>query len=190
MRIAVIGTGAAGRTVASALAKGGHDVVVGTRSPEATAAREDWQAVGVPLVPLGEAAAGADLVVNLTNGNASVEALRQVGPSLDGVVILDVANPLDLSRGFPPTLSVKDTDSLAEQIQRTILRPGHFLGECKWTSSPIDMDVLMALQAKARKLTLDDSPLWVLASRSGFRPALHRRAEEGNLLLLTPADLY
>jgi 8-hydroxy-5-deazaflavin:NADPH oxidoreductase len=120
MRIAVIGTGAAGRTVASALARGGHDVVVGTRSPEATAARDDWQDTDVPLVPLGEAAAGADLVVNLTNGNASVEALRQVGPSLDGVVVLDVANPLDFSGGFPPTLSVKDTDSLAEQIQRAL----------------------------------------------------------------------
>ena len=48
-----IGTGPAGRTVASALAEGGHDVVVGTRSPEATAAREDWQGVGVPLVALG-----------------------------------------------------------------------------------------------------------------------------------------
>jgi predicted dinucleotide-binding enzyme len=29
-----------------------------------------------------------------------------------------VANPLDPSSGFPPTLTVKDTDSLAEQIQR------------------------------------------------------------------------
>jgi predicted dinucleotide-binding enzyme len=32
-------------------------------------------------------------------------------------VLLDVANPLDFSHGFPPTLSVKDTDSLGEQIQ-------------------------------------------------------------------------
>ena len=37
---------------------------------------------------------------------------------LSGKVIVDVANPLDFSQGFPPTLSVKDTDSLAEQIQR------------------------------------------------------------------------
>jgi hypothetical protein len=37
---------------------------------------------------------------------------------LAGTVLLDVSNPLDGSAGFPPTLSVKDTDSLAEQIQR------------------------------------------------------------------------
>jgi 8-hydroxy-5-deazaflavin:NADPH oxidoreductase len=117
MRVAVIGTGSAGRALATSLTEGGHDVVVGTRDPEATRARDDWQH-DLTLVPLAEAAAGADLVVNLTHGNASVEALRQVGPTLDGVVLLDVANPLDFSRGFPPTLSVKDTDSLAEQIQR------------------------------------------------------------------------
>ncbi|HSV39367.1 MAG TPA: NAD(P)-binding domain-containing protein [Nocardioidaceae bacterium] len=118
MRIALLGTGSAGRALATALARGGHDVVVGTRSPEATAARDDWQGVDLPLLPLSEVAAGADLVVNVTNGMASVEALGQLGSSLDGQVILDVANPLDFSQGFPPSLSVKDTDSLAEQIQR------------------------------------------------------------------------
>lgn len=117
MRIAVIGTGSAGRAVASALATR-HDVVVGTRSPEDTAQREDWQDVELVLVPLADAAEGADLVVNVTNGNASIEALGQVGPSLDGKVVLDVANPLDFSHGFPPQLTVKDSDSLAEQIQR------------------------------------------------------------------------
>ena len=33
-------------------------------------------------------------------------------------MLVDLANPLDFSAGFPPTLSVKDTDSLGEQIQR------------------------------------------------------------------------
>jgi predicted dinucleotide-binding enzyme len=33
-------------------------------------------------------------------------------------VLLDIANPLDFSQGFPPTLFVKDTDSLGETIQR------------------------------------------------------------------------
>ena len=63
--------------------------------------------------------ADADLVVNATNGLASLAALGEVGSDhLAGKVLVDVANPLDFSQGFPPTLSVKDTDSLAEQIQR------------------------------------------------------------------------
>jgi 8-hydroxy-5-deazaflavin:NADPH oxidoreductase len=116
MRIAVIGTGSAGRALAAGLRRIGHDVVVGTRDPEATAQREEWADADLALVVLGEATEGADLVVNATGGMVSLEALAQV--DLEGKVLLDVANPLDFSQGFPPTLSVKDTDSLAEQIQR------------------------------------------------------------------------
>ena len=119
MRIAVIGTGVVGRTLAQAFQRLGHDVVVGTRDPDETSAREEWAGVGVPLQPLGTVAAEADLVVNATAGTASLSALGEVGTQhLTAKVILDVSNPLDFSQGFPPTLSVKDTDSLAEQIQR------------------------------------------------------------------------
>jgi 8-hydroxy-5-deazaflavin:NADPH oxidoreductase len=116
MKIAVIGSGAVGRTLAPAFARLGHEVVVGTRDPEATGQREEWAGGDVPLVAFDAAGDGADLVVNATGGMVSLEALSQV--DLTGKVLLDVANPLDFSAGFPPTLSVKDTDSLAEQIQR------------------------------------------------------------------------
>jgi len=116
MRIAVIGTGVVGRTLATAFGRIGHDVVVGTRDPEATAGREEWVDSDLRLVGLADAGAGADLVVNATTGTASLEALASV--DLDGKVLLDVSNPLDFSQGFPPTLTVQDTDSLAEQIQR------------------------------------------------------------------------
>jgi 8-hydroxy-5-deazaflavin:NADPH oxidoreductase len=118
MRIAVLGTGVAGRTVAGGLARLGHDVVVGTRDPAATRDRDDWDD-GLALAEYATVADGADLVVNATNGLASLAALEAVGADgLAGRVILDLANPLDFSAGFPPTLAVKDTDSLAEQIQR------------------------------------------------------------------------
>ena len=119
MRIAVIGTGVFGRTLAQALHKAGHDVAVGTRDPAETSQREEWAGVDVPLQQLALVAGDAELVVNATNGNASLAALGEVGSDhLAGKVLLDVSNPLDFSQGFPPTLSVKDTDSLAEQIQR------------------------------------------------------------------------
>jgi predicted dinucleotide-binding enzyme len=118
MRIAVLGTGMVGRTLAPAFDRLGHEVVVGTRSPEATRERDDW-ALDLPLAPYAEVAEGVDLVVNATSGNVSLKALEAVGAeALAGKVILDVANPLDFSAGFPPTLTVKDTDSLAEQIQQ------------------------------------------------------------------------
>ena len=132
MKIAVLGTGTVGRTLAGKLSALGHDVVVGTRDPEATASRSDPDAMGNPAFPVwqaehptvglasfAEAAAGAELVVNATGGAGSLEALTRAGAAnLAGKVLLDVSNPLDFSQGFPPSLLVKDTDSLAEQIQR------------------------------------------------------------------------
>jgi 8-hydroxy-5-deazaflavin:NADPH oxidoreductase len=121
MKICVLGTGFAGRTVAPALAALGHEVVVGTRDPDATRAREDWTApaADLPLQGFATVAEGADLVINATNGLGSLAALGEVGAErLAGKVVLDLANPLDFSAGFPPTLAVKDTDSLAEQLQR------------------------------------------------------------------------
>jgi 8-hydroxy-5-deazaflavin:NADPH oxidoreductase len=132
MKIAVLGTGTVGRTVAGKLADLDHDVVVGTRDPDATLARTDtdqmgnppfavWQAEhpAVRLATFADAAGPAELVVNATGGGASLEVLAQAGAeNLAGKVLLDISNPLDFSQGFPPSLFVKDTDSLAEQIQR------------------------------------------------------------------------
>jgi predicted dinucleotide-binding enzyme len=116
MKIAVIGSGVVGRTLGTAFRRLGHDVVVGTRNPEVTAARDEWAGLDLSLSTLAEAGAGAELVVNATTGVASLEALAQV--DLAGKVLVDVSNPLDFTQGFPPTLTVSNSDSLAEQIQR------------------------------------------------------------------------
>jgi predicted dinucleotide-binding enzyme len=55
--------------------------------------------------------------VNATPGAVSLAALEAVGPR-EGQTIVDVSNPLDSSSGFPPSLSICNTDSLAEQLQR------------------------------------------------------------------------
>ena len=74
---------------------------------------------GIAVKTFAAAAADAEVVVNASSGAATIEVLRAAGAeNLAGKVLLDVANPLDFSAGFPPTLFVKDTDSLAEQIQR------------------------------------------------------------------------
>jgi len=118
MRIAVLGTGTVGRTLAPRLAELGHDVSLGTRDPAATRDREGWSELpGVELLAFADATAGADLVVHAGNGASALDLLGQAG-DLSGTVLLDISNPLDFSAGFPPTLSVKDTDSLGEQVQR------------------------------------------------------------------------
>jgi 8-hydroxy-5-deazaflavin:NADPH oxidoreductase len=129
VRVAVLGTGDVGRHLAARSAEVGHDVVVGTREVAATCQRSAgdhpsftaWLAdhPGVQLAPYADAAAGATLVVNASAGVASLDVLAAVGPAtLDGSVLLDVANPLDFSGGFPPRLAIEGDDSLAEQLQR------------------------------------------------------------------------
>ncbi len=132
MNIAVLGTGMVGQALAGRLHELGHAVVVGTRDPEATLARTDpdgmgnppfsaWHAghTGVGLATFADAAAGAELVVNASSGAVALDVLRLAGAdNLAGKILVDIANPLDFSRGFPPSLFVKDTDSLGEQIQR------------------------------------------------------------------------
>ncbi len=132
MRIAVLGTGMVGQAVAARLDELGHDVTVGTRDPAATLSRTDSDPMGNPgvgawasahpsisVTTFAEAAATAELVVNATSGAVSLEALGSAGAeNLAGKVLVDIANPLDFSAGMPPTLFVKDTDSLGEQIQR------------------------------------------------------------------------
>lgn len=132
MRIGVIGTGMVGRALAARFDELGHDVLLGTRDPDATMARDEpdqmgnapmsrWlsEHAGVRLATFADAAAHGTVVVNATGGSTSISALELAGSAnLDGKVLIDVSNALDFSAGFPPTLFVKDTDSLAERIQR------------------------------------------------------------------------
>jgi predicted dinucleotide-binding enzyme len=105
VRIGVLGTGVVGETLSTALRDLGHDVVVGSRT--------------APPATFGEAASHGEIVFNCTSGVHSLEALHAAGAdALAGKVLIDVANPLDFSGGFPPRLSVSGDDSLAEQIQR------------------------------------------------------------------------
>ena len=66
-----------------------------------------------------EAAAHGEFLLNCTVGMASLEALRAADEkNLNGKILIDISNPLDFSKGMPPTLTVCNTDSLGEQIQR------------------------------------------------------------------------
>jgi len=116
MQIAILGTGAVGPALGKALSAAGHQVTIGTRDPEQTKAREQWAEVDLPLAAYQDL--GADIFINATNGSGSLPALQAVGDALNGKVLIDASNPLDFSQGFPPSLSVSNTDSLAEQLQR------------------------------------------------------------------------
>ena len=118
MKIAILGTGAVGPALAKALSAAGHQVTIGTRDPEETRQREQWAGIDLPLAAYRDL--DAEVLINATNGRGSLPALQAVGEALDGKVVIDTSNPLDFSQGFPPSLFVSNTDSLAEQLQREV----------------------------------------------------------------------
>jgi 8-hydroxy-5-deazaflavin:NADPH oxidoreductase len=136
MKIGIIGTGMVGQTLGAKLAELGHTVMIGTRDVAGTLARAEPDAMGNPpygvwakqhsQVKLGtfaEAASHGEIVINAASGGATIAALKIAGEAnLNGKILIDVANPLDFSKGMPPTLSVCNSDSLGEQIQRAFPR--------------------------------------------------------------------
>jgi predicted dinucleotide-binding enzyme len=132
MKVGILGTGGVGRALAEGFVREGHDVLVGTRDVDALMARSEPDRMGTPpfaqwLAEHPGVAVGtfshvgerAELLVNATLGSVSVDVLRAAGlADARGRIVIDASNALDHSGGFPPSLFVVNTDSLAEQIQR------------------------------------------------------------------------
>ena len=109
MKIGVLGTGMVGRAIASRLVALGHEVKMGSRTPDNENAAE-WVAANGARASQGtfaDAAAFGELVFNCTSGDASLVVLRAAGAeNLTGKALVDVANTLDFSQGRPPSLLV------------------------------------------------------------------------------------
>jgi 8-hydroxy-5-deazaflavin:NADPH oxidoreductase len=121
MKIGVLGTGMVGATIATKLIALGNEVMLGSRNAGSEKAVKWARANGANASQgaYAQAARFGEVLFNCTQGTASIEALQSAGAdNLKGKILIDVANPLDFSHGTPPTLSICNTDSLGEQIQR------------------------------------------------------------------------
>jgi predicted dinucleotide-binding enzyme len=119
-RIGVLGTGVVGQTVASKLVEVGHQVMMGSREAgnEQAVGWADQSGEGASAGSFADAAEFGEIVVNATAGTGSLEALDAAGEAnLAGKVLIDVSNPLTFETGRL-TLTVCNTDSVGEQIQR------------------------------------------------------------------------
>jgi predicted dinucleotide-binding enzyme len=120
------------RALAAKMASLDHYVVLGTRDVKAAMAEEKPDAYGNPpfrqwqelhpdvkLAAFADAARHGELLINALAGVGTLPGLRAAGAAnLNGKILIDLANPLDHSKGIPPALFVANTDSLGEQIQR------------------------------------------------------------------------
>jgi predicted dinucleotide-binding enzyme len=121
MRFGILGTGTVGQTLGTRLVQLGHDVKLGSRTAANEKAAKWVSAAGEHAThgTFADAAVFGEMVFNCTGGMVSLAALNEAGAeNLKNKVVVDVSNPLDFSHGFPPTLTVCNTDSVAEQIQR------------------------------------------------------------------------
>lgn len=122
MKVAVLGTGVVGDTIGSKLVELGHQVMMGSRTADnekakAFSAKHGYKA---KIGTFADASQFGEIVINCTSGGGSIEALKLAGESnLNGKVLIDIANPLDFSKGMPPSLSIVNTNSLGEEIQKT-----------------------------------------------------------------------
>jgi predicted dinucleotide-binding enzyme len=120
MKIGILGTGMVGATLGTKLVQLGHHVMMGARetgNPKALT----WLLSAGKTASQGtfaHAASFGEILFNCTAGTVSLDALEMArADNLDDKILIDVANPLDMSKGMPPSLTIVNTDSLGERIQ-------------------------------------------------------------------------
>lgn len=104
MKVAILGTGQVGDSLAKGFKKHGHDVKLGHRDP-----KESYAA----------AAQFGEIAVLCTPWSGTENAIKLSDPrNLAGKVVIDVTNPLNFEPNKPPSLALGFSDSGGEQVQR------------------------------------------------------------------------
>lgn len=120
VKVGILGSGDVGKSFARAFGALGHEVVIGSRSPEKLSDFVGGEGDRVTSGTFEDAARSGDLIVLATHGMATEEAITMAGKqNFDHKVVIDATNPLEFSGGAP-RLAIGHTDSLGEQIQRSI----------------------------------------------------------------------
>lgn len=119
VNVGILGSGDVGKSLARGFALLGHDVKIGSRTPEKLkpfAATTERVTAGT----FAETAKFGDVIALATLGVATQEAIELAGrENFAGKVVIDATNPLDFSTG-KPQLSIGHTNSLGEEVQRWI----------------------------------------------------------------------
>lgn len=120
MKVGILGTGDVGKAIAKGLLALGHEVMIGARSAtsEKAAAVAQELGAGASTGSFADAARFGEAVVLATLGSVNDQVIAATGAAnLAGKVLLDTTNPLDFSKGFPPSLLVPAEGSGGQQIQ-------------------------------------------------------------------------
>ncbi|HEY7777212.1 MAG TPA: NAD(P)-binding domain-containing protein [Nitrososphaeraceae archaeon] len=124
MKVGIIGSGDVGRKLADGFIELGHSVRIGSRDPNQSKITEWIDKHGKENASSGtfaDTAVFGEIIVLATLWTGTTEAIHLANPqNLANKVVIDVTNPLDFSKGMPPSLIIGHTDSAGEIIQRML----------------------------------------------------------------------
>ena len=124
-KIAVLGTGMVGNAIGTKMIALGYEVRMGSRTAtnEKAAAWVKANGPKASAATFADAVASADIIFLCTKGDATLEVLKLATPeNFAGKIVIDISNPLDFSKGMPPSLIAQwaNTNSLGEEVQNTL----------------------------------------------------------------------
>ncbi len=136
MKIGILGSGDVGQVLGRGFAQAKHEVMIGTRSPQDKKLQPLLKLVGNlgSTATFPQTVTFGEVIVIALKGEVVESVLKDIGPKpFAGKLVIDVSNPLDFSKGMPPSLFVGWTDSLGERVQR--LLPTAKVVKC-WNTVP------------------------------------------------------
>ncbi|MYX15534.1 NAD(P)-binding domain-containing protein [Streptomyces sp. SID8374] len=118
--IGILGAGRVGSNLADKLAAAGHQVTLGVRSLEDTTASTAGAAPRITVADQRTTARTADIVINATPGDTSLDRLTALRTELSGKILIDISNATrDAEDGLPGDLCYPGS-SLAEKLQAAL----------------------------------------------------------------------
>lgn len=122
MRIAILGTGAVGKTIASKLIELGHQIMLGSQTNTNEKGLEfvNKYEKNVALGTFEEAANFGEIIFNCVRGEFSIAALQSAKSGIENKILIDISIPVNTSHGAPISLipELCNTNSLGEEIQK------------------------------------------------------------------------
>ena len=112
-----------GNAIGTKFIESGYEVRMGSRTPNNEKAM-DWASKNGKMASTGtfnDAASFGELIVFCIKGESALSVLTSLRPELvEGKTIMDIAVPLDFSKGMPPFIipDLSNTNSLGEEMQK------------------------------------------------------------------------
>ena len=123
MKIGILGSGDVGIKLGDGFLALGHTVKIGTRNTtkETITVWIKKHGQEASVGSFEEAASFGEIIVFATSWVATEDIIKLADKaSFSRKIVIDVTNPLDFTKGIPPTLAIGHTNSAGETIQRLL----------------------------------------------------------------------